>query len=115
VKRWRAQARRCLGPWGAGVVRAWAPQAEQGGIDGRARRRRSGNEAVIGQGGADGLATRCQMPVTPSFKAKTECIPLCVLGSSFTHKATDSEVNSIAIVYYIESHYKTYYKTKMPK
>jgi hypothetical protein len=46
--------------------------------------------------------------VTPSFKAKTECIPLCVLGSSFTHKA----INSITSVYYIESYYKTYYKTK---
>jgi hypothetical protein len=41
--------------------------------------------------------------VTPSFKAKTECIPLCVSGSSFTHKATNSEINGITIVYYIES------------
>jgi hypothetical protein len=52
------------------------------------------------------------MPVTHSFKAKTECIPLCVLRSSFTHKATNSEINSITGVYYIESYYKTYYKTK---
>jgi hypothetical protein len=35
------------------------------------------------------------MVVTPSFKAKTECIPLCVSGSSFTHNATNSEINSI--------------------
>jgi hypothetical protein len=50
--------------------------------------------------------------VTPSFKVKTECIPLCVLGSIFTHKITNSEINSITSVYYIESYYKTYYKTK---
>jgi hypothetical protein len=41
--------------------------------------------------------------VTPSFKAKTKCIHLCVTGSSFTHKATNSEINSITSVYYIES------------
>jgi hypothetical protein len=29
--------------------------------------------------------------VTPSFKAKIECIPLCVPGSIFTHKAINSE------------------------
>jgi hypothetical protein len=50
--------------------------------------------------------------VTPNFMAKTECIPFCVLGSSFTHKATTSEINSITSIYYIESYYKTYYKTK---
>jgi hypothetical protein len=44
--------------------------------------------------------------VTPSFKAKTECITLCVLGSSFTHKATNSKINSTTSVYYIESYYK---------
>jgi hypothetical protein len=44
--------------------------------------------------------------VAPSFKAKTECIPLCVPGSSFTHKATSSEINSITSVYYIISYYK---------
>jgi hypothetical protein len=38
--------------------------------------------------------------VTPSFKAKTECIPLCVPGSIFTHKVTNSEINSITSVYY---------------
>jgi hypothetical protein len=38
--------------------------------------------------------------VTPSFKVKTECIPLCVPGSIFTHKATNSEINSITNVYY---------------
>jgi hypothetical protein len=37
-------------------------------------------------------------PVTPSFKAKTECIPLCVLGSSFTIKETKSEINNISSV-----------------
>jgi hypothetical protein len=41
--------------------------------------------------------------VTPSFKAKTECIPLCVPGSIFTHKVINSEIYSIANVYYIES------------
>jgi hypothetical protein len=40
--------------------------------------------------------------VTPSFKAKTECIPLYVLVSSFTYKATNSEINSITSVHYIE-------------
>jgi hypothetical protein len=38
--------------------------------------------------------------VTPSFKAKTECIPLCVPGSIFTHKVINSEINSITSVYY---------------
>jgi hypothetical protein len=42
--------------------------------------------------------------VTPNFKAKTECIPLCVPGSSFTHKVTNSEINSITSVYYIVSY-----------
>jgi hypothetical protein len=36
--------------------------------------------------------------VTPSFKAKTERIPLCVPGSIFTHKAINSEINSIPSV-----------------
>jgi hypothetical protein len=49
--------------------------------------------------------------VTPSFKAKIECIPLCVSGSSSTHKMTNSEINSITSVYCIESYYKTYYKS----
>jgi hypothetical protein len=44
--------------------------------------------------------------VTPSSKAKTEYIPLCVSGSSFTHKAINSEINSITSVYYIKSYYK---------
>jgi hypothetical protein len=44
--------------------------------------------------------------VTPSFKFKIECIPLCVLGSSFTHKVANSEINSITNVYYIISDYK---------
>jgi hypothetical protein len=43
--------------------------------------------------------------VTSSFKAKTECIPLCV-WSSFTHKATNSEINCITSVCYIVSYYK---------
>jgi hypothetical protein len=45
--------------------------------------------------------------VTPSFKVKTECISLCVLESSFTHKTTNNEINSITSVYYIKSYYKT--------
>jgi hypothetical protein len=44
--------------------------------------------------------------VTPNFKAKTECIPLCVPGLSFTHKVTNSEINSIISVYCIVSYYK---------
>jgi 2-polyprenyl-3-methyl-5-hydroxy-6-metoxy-1,4-benzoquinol methylase len=44
--------------------------------------------------------------VTPSFKAKTECIHLYVQGSSFTYKVTNSEINSITSVYYIVSYYK---------
>jgi hypothetical protein len=51
-----------------------------------------------------------QPPVTPSIKAKTKCIPLCMLGSIFTYKATNSEINRITCVYYIESYYKAYYK-----
>jgi hypothetical protein len=38
--------------------------------------------------------------VTPSFKVKTECIPLYVSGSIFTYKAINSEINSITSVYY---------------
>jgi hypothetical protein len=38
--------------------------------------------------------------ITPSFKFKTECIPLCVPRSIFTHRATNSEINSITSVYY---------------
>jgi hypothetical protein len=49
--------------------------------------------------------------VTPSFKAKTEYILLCVPRSNFTHKATNSKINNITSVYYIESYYKTYHKT----
>jgi hypothetical protein len=37
---------------------------------------------------------------TPSFKVKTECIPLCLPGSISTHKVTNSEINSITSVYY---------------
>jgi hypothetical protein len=53
--------------------------------------------------------------VTPNFKAKTECIPPCVPGSIFTHKVTNSEINSITSVYYINSYNKTDYKTKRSK
>jgi hypothetical protein len=35
-----------------------------------------------------------------------------VPGSIFTHKATNSEINSITTVYYIKSFSKTYYKTE---
>jgi hypothetical protein len=35
--------------------------------------------------------------VTRSLKAKTECIPLCVPGSSFT-KTINTEINSITSV-----------------
>jgi hypothetical protein len=45
--------------------------------------------------------------VTPSFKAKTKCMALCVPRSSFTHKATNSEINNITSVSYIESYYKS--------
>jgi hypothetical protein len=51
----------------------------------------------------------------PDFKAKTECISLCVPGLISTHKATNSEINSITSVYYIKFDYKTYYKTKRSK
>jgi hypothetical protein len=33
--------------------------------------------------------------VLAKWKAKTECIPLCVQESSFTHKVTNGEINSI--------------------
>jgi hypothetical protein len=41
--------------------------------------------------------------VTSSFKVKTKCIPLYVSGSIFTHKATNSKINSITSVYYTVS------------
>jgi hypothetical protein len=44
--------------------------------------------------------------VTPSFKLKTERIPLCVPRSSFTQKVTNNEINSITSIYYIESYYE---------
>jgi hypothetical protein len=53
--------------------------------------------------------------ITPIFMAKTKCIHLCVSESSFTHKVTNDEVNSITSVYYIDSYYKAYYKTKGSK
>jgi hypothetical protein len=53
--------------------------------------------------------------VTPSFKAKIECIPLCVQVSSFTHKAINNEINGITSVYYVEYYYRAYYKTKRSK
>jgi hypothetical protein len=53
------------------------------------------NNSVPSYGGGGGVA--------PSFKAKTKCIHLCVSGLSFTHKAINSEINSITNVYYIES------------
>jgi hypothetical protein len=53
--------------------------------------------------------------VTPSFKTKTEFTLICVSGSIFTHKATNGETNSITSVYYIESYYRAYCKTKRSK
>jgi hypothetical protein len=54
--------------------------------------------------------------VTLNFKAKTECIPLCVPESYFLHKATNSEIKSITSVHYIEYYYyRAYYKTKWCK
>jgi hypothetical protein len=41
---------------------------------------------------------------TPNFKAKTECIPLYVPESSSTYKTTNSKVNSVTSIYYIESY-----------
>jgi hypothetical protein len=52
---------------------------------------------------------------TPNFKAKTKCIPLCVSGSSLTHKVTNGEINSITSVYDIKYYYRAYYKTKRSK
>jgi hypothetical protein len=37
--------------------------------------------------------------VTPNFNVKTEWIPLCVSRSSFTHKPTNSEINSKTSVF----------------
>jgi hypothetical protein len=54
----------------------------------------------------------CSPIVTSSFWTKTECISLCVPGSRFTHKATNSGINSITSIYYIVSYYKTYYKSR---
>jgi hypothetical protein len=54
--------------------------------------------------GAKG-ATMCGKCYT-QFYGKTECISLCVPGSSFIHKVTNSGINSITSVYYIVSYYK---------
>jgi hypothetical protein len=62
--------------------------------------------------GSRALWTLRWTTITPSFKAKTECIPLCVPESSFTYKVTNSEINSITSVYYIKSYYIAYYKIK---
>jgi hypothetical protein len=70
---------------------------------------------ALGTSDTDAIIGRPGDVVTPSFKAKTECIHLCVPGSNFTHKTINSEINSITSVYYIESYYKTYYKTKRSK
>jgi hypothetical protein len=55
---------------------------------------------VIGCGARDGVSagSGVMVFVTPSLKAKTECIPLCVPELSFTHKATNCEINSITSV-----------------
>jgi hypothetical protein len=39
----------------------------------------------------------------PVSRPKMNALPLCVPGSSFTYKVTNSEINSITSVYYIES------------
>jgi hypothetical protein len=61
-------------------------------------------EPRVTRSGMTQVAARVR--VTPSFYSKTECIPLCVPGSSFTHKATNSGINNITSVYYIVSYYK---------
>jgi hypothetical protein len=43
-------------------------------------------------------------PCHTQFLGQTECITLCVPGSSFTHKATNSGTNNITSVYYIVSY-----------
>jgi hypothetical protein len=48
----------------------------------------------------DGFPVWALKPITHSFKVKTECIPLCVPGSIFTHKVTNSEINITTSVYY---------------
>jgi hypothetical protein len=41
------------------------------------------------------------------LRPKLNALLLCVPRSSFIHKVTNSETNSITSVYYIESYYKT--------
>jgi hypothetical protein len=43
-------------------------------------------------------------PCHTQFLGQIECITLCVPGSSFTHKATNSGINNITSVYYIVSY-----------
>jgi hypothetical protein len=43
----------------------------------------------------------------PVLRPKLNAFPLCVSGSCFTQKPTNSEINSITSVYYIESYYKS--------
>jgi hypothetical protein len=52
-----------------------------------------------GNGMKPSTPTGSKADVTHSFKTKTECISLCVLRSSFTHKATNSKINNIISVY----------------
>jgi hypothetical protein len=69
-------------------------------------------EHLLEKGFVDNYSIWTKHGVTPSFKVKTECIPLCVSGSIFTYKVTNNEINSITSVYYNESYYRAHYKTK---
>jgi hypothetical protein len=53
-----------------------------------------------------------EKPSHPVLRPELNALSLCVPVSNFTYKATNSEVNNRTSVYYIESYYKTYYKTK---
>jgi hypothetical protein len=55
--------------------------------------------SVCGDAAAAGEAW-CGGTITPKFKVKTEYIHLCMSGSIFTHKVTNSKINSITSVYY---------------
>jgi hypothetical protein len=55
--------------------------------------------ATVDANSEDETATQL-MVVTPNFKVKIECIFLCMSKSSFTHKAINSEINSIINIYY---------------
>jgi hypothetical protein len=71
----------------------------------RASRGRAGLTGLAGRRRGDlkwwlSNISRRHWAVTSSFIIKIECIPICVPGSIFTHKMTNSEIKIIISIYY---------------